>query len=409
MEDTMRATTVRVLLSVLAVIAGACGEAPSPASPPAQAPAAASPQLHGVKMYLNQDNLQARYPSYDTLVSEMRQGGVDAVFTTLYEGRTAFYDSRIITNRDKAIDLARLRESARKQNVTFGAICQIFYDADTLAERKDLVPIDQHGSGEFVNWQTLVCPSDPAYRQYKLSIVKEIATTVRPDVVSLDFMRFPTTWEIIPADAKPESIRNYCFCDRCMRSFQDTTKVAIPPALDTVPKRASWILANHNETWVKWKTDLITSFVDDAAREVRAIDPAIQVSVHVVPWAQSVFANALLWNAAQDVAALSRHVDYLSPMIYHKLIGHPTDYIRSLTAELAEKTGRKILPSIQTAEIVKEGQVSTAEFKQSLEYSLAAPSAGTLIFHWGELRPDDQAPAVRREKSAVFKATAGSR
>jgi hypothetical protein len=397
----MRLTAVRVLLFVLAVLAGACrGEAPAPASLPA--PPAATSQLHGVKMYLNQDNLQARYPSYDGLVSELRTGGVDAVFTTLYEGRTAFYDSRIIPNRDQSIDLARLRESARTQNVTFGAICQIFYDADTLAERKDLVPVDQHGSGEFVNWQRLVCPSDPGYRQYKLSIVKEIATTVRPDVVSLDFM-------IIPAAAKPEAIRNYCFCDRCMRSFQDTTKVAIPPALDSVPKRAAWILANHNDTWVTWKTSLITSFVEEAAREVRAIDPAIQVSVHVVPWAESVFANALLWNAAQDVAALARHVDYLSPMIYHKLIGHPTDYIRTLTAELAAKTGKQILPSIQTAEIVKEGQLSVAEFKQSLDYALAPPSAGMLIFHWGELRPDDQAPALRREKAAVLKAASHAR
>ena len=63
--------------------------------------------------------------SYDTLVSEMRQGGVDAVFTTLYEGRTAFYDSRVIPNRDKAIDLARLRESARKQNVPESTIAAI--------------------------------------------------------------------------------------------------------------------------------------------------------------------------------------------------------------------------------------------------------------------------------------------
>ena len=291
----------------------------------------------------------------------------------------------------------------------FGAICHVFYDADTLAARPDLVPIDQHGSGEFVNWQRLVCPSDPAYRQYKLSIVKEIASTIRPDVVSLDFMRFPTTWEIIPADATPASLRNFCFCDRCVRGFQQAASVVVPSSLETVPKRAAWILANHHAAWVRWKTGLITSFVAEAAREVRAIDPAIEVSVHVVPWAESVFDNALVWNAAQDVAALAGHVDYLSPMIYHKLIGRPTEYIRTLTAELAAKTNRRILPSIQTAEIVKEGQVSAEEFKQSLDYALAPPSAGTLIFHWGELRPDDQAPALRREKSATFKAAAEAR
>jgi hypothetical protein len=399
----VRATAVAVLCFVLSVSSG-CGQGPSTALAPAP-PA----QMHGVKTYLNQDNLQAKYANYDTLVSEMRQGGVDAVFTTLYEGRKAFYPSKIIAERDPAIDLARLRESAKKQNVKFGAICQIFYDADTLAQRPDLVPIDQHGSGEFVNWQRLVCPSDPAYRQYKLSIVKEIASTVRPDVVSLDFMRFPTTWEIIPADAKPESIRNFCFCDRCVRGFQQAASVVVPPALNTVPKRAAWILRNHNAAWVKWKTGLITSFVEEAAREVRAIDPTIEVSVHVVPWAESVFDNAIVWNAAQDVTALSRHVDYLSPMIYHKLIGKPTDYIRTLTAELATKTNRKILPSIQTAEIVKEGQLSADEFKQSLDNALAPPSAGTLIFHWGELRPDDQAPALRREKTAIFNAASQPR
>jgi uncharacterized lipoprotein YddW (UPF0748 family) len=399
----VRSLDASAICCALVTLAGAC----SHAAPPE--PAAAPAQIHGVKTYLNQDNLQARYPSYDTLVTELRQGGVDAVFTTLYEGRTAFYASQIIPNRDKAIDLAGLRESAKKQNVKFGAICQIFYDADTLAERKDLVPIDQHGSGEFVNWQRLVCPSDPGYRQYKLSIVKEIASTIRPDVVSLDFMRFPTTWEIIPADAKPASIRNYCFCDRCMRAFQETARVVVPPALRTIPTRAAWILANHNAEWVTWKTGVITSFVEEAAREVRAIDPAIEVSVHVVPWAESVFDNALVWNAAQDVTALSRHVDYLSPMIYHKLIGRPTDYIRTLTAELATKTKRKILPSIQTAEIVKEGQLSADEFKQSLDNALASPSAGTLIFHWGELRPDEQAPALRREKREIFKAAAERR
>jgi len=399
----VRSLAARALCCALVTLASACSQAAP------TAPASTPTSIHGVKTYLNQDNLQARYPSYDTLVTELRQGGVDAVFTTLYEGRTAFYASQIIPNRDKAIDLARLRESTKKQNVKFGAICQIFYDADTLAQRPDLVPIDQHGSGEFVNWQRLVCPSDPGYRQYKLSIVKEIASTIRPDVVSLDFMRFPTTWEIIPADAKPESIRNFCFCDRCVRSFQQATSLVVPPTLDTIPKRAAWILANHNAAWVTWKTGLITSFVEEAAREVRAVDPAIEVSVHVVPWAESVFDNALVWNAAQDVTALSRHVDYLSPMIYHKLIGRPTDYIRTLTAELATKTKRKILPSIQTAEIVKEGQLSADEFKQSLDNALASPSAGTLIFHWGELRPDDQAPALRREKREIFKAAAERR
>jgi hypothetical protein len=381
-----------MLLGVLVVGSSGCRTA----DPPAPA------LMHGVKMYLNQDGLQARYPSYDTLVRDLRTAGVDALFTTLYEGRTAFYDSRILAKRDPAIDLGRLRSSARAGNVRFGAICQIFYDADTLADRPDLVPIDQHGSGEFVNWQRLVCPSDPAYRDYKLSIVEEVARTMRPDVVSLDFMRFPTTWEIIPPDSTPAAMRNFCFCDRCVRAFQQAASVTVPPDLDTVPKRAAWILSTHPTAWVTWKTGLITTFVEEAARRVRAIDPAIEVSVHVVPWTEATFDNALVWNAAQDVTALARHVDYLSPMIYHKLIGRPVEYVRTLTRELAAKTNRRILPSIQTAEIVKEGQLSADEFRQALDLALEPPSSGTLIFHWGELRLDAEAPALKKEKAAIF-------
>lgn len=377
-----------------AILAGCVASAPS------------AEQILGVKLYLNQENLQGRYPSYDTLIGELRAGGFNTLFTTPYEGRKAFYQSAILPDRDAAIDVKTLRDSARRQNVRFGAICQIFFDADTLAARPDLVPVDQHGDSTFVNWQKLVCPSDQAYREYKLSIVKEVARTIRPDVISLDFMRFPTTWEIIPPDTPPDHIRNYCFCDRCLTRFQREHSVDIPKDRTTTPQKAEWILATHNAEWVKWKTGLITSFVEEAARDVRAIDPRIEISVHVLPWSAATFDNAIVWNGGQDVAALGAHVDYLSPMIYHKLIGHPAEYIRALTAELAAKSHTAVLPSIQAAKILGEQEIPSEEFRQSLAYALQPPSSGTLIFQWESLRPDDNASGLRREKQEIVRAAA---
>lgn len=370
-------------------------------------PAPASTSLRGVKLYLNQENLQAHYPNYDTLVDELGAVGLNALFTTVYEGRTAFYQSAVLPKRDPAIDVAKLRDSARRKGMRFGAISHIFFDADTLAERPDLSPVDQHGDSSFVNWQKLICPSDRDYRQYKLSIVKEVAATLRPDVISLDFMRFPTTWEIIPPATAPDHIRNFCFCDRCLTGFQRQSSVTIPPALNTVPAKAQWILANHRAAWVAWKTGLITSFVEEASRAVRAIDPAIRISVHVVPWGQATFDNAAVWNAGQDPAALGAHVDYLSPMIYHKLIGHPVDNVGALTAELAAKSGRTVLPSIQAAQILTEGEVPAEEFRRSLALALQPPSGGTLIFQWEPLRPDAAAPPLRQHKRDIL--TAASR
>ncbi len=399
-NDTCRALGVRQLcLSAGVLLALAGGTASAERGGAAGTDGSRS---HGVKLYLNQDDLQARYPDYDRLIRELRQGGVDALFTTVYEGKTAFYASQVLSgrqSRDRRGEAAAQRPRGR---VTFGAICHVFFDAETLATRPDLVPVDQNGDGRFVNWQTLVCPSDAAYRAYKLDVVREVARTLRPDVLSLDFMRFPTTWEIIPATARAQELRNFCFCERCLGAFQSASGVAIPAGLDTTPKKAAWVLREHGRAWEQWKTATITSFVAAASRAVREIDPGIRISVHVVPWLEQVFDRGLVRVAGQDVAALAPYVDLLSPMIYHKLIGRPLEEIRALTAELQHKSGRAILPSIQAAQIEAEGELDADEFRTALEAALASPSAGVLVYQWRELMLDEKAPELRRQKSRIF-------
>ena len=239
-----------------------------------------------------------------------------------------------------------------------------------------------------------------------ISIVKEIAESIQPDVISLDFMRFPTTWEIIPPGTPRDGIRNFCFCDRCLTSFQQQSGVTVPTDLPARDRKAAWILAHHDAEWVTWKTSVITSFVGEASRAVRQAAPDMKVNIHVLPWSEATFQNAIVWNGGQDVAALAPFVDYLSPMIYHKLIGQPAEYVGTLTAELARKTHKAILPSIQAAKILGEREIPADEFRQTLSLALQAPSEGTLIYHWPELRVDGGASALRREKNAIFRAAA---
>lgn len=403
-RDTFRTPVMRCGRAVAGICLAVSIAGPATA---VDGPVADGPRIHGVKLYLNQNDLQARYPDYDSLVAELRGGGVDALFTTVYEGKTAFYASRVLPQRNPAVDVEKLRRSARTGRMVFGAICHIFFDADTLTGRPDLVPLDQYGDGRFVNWQTFVCPSDAAYRAYKLEVVREVARTLHPDILSLDFMRFPTTWEIIPADAEPGALRNFCFCDRCLSAFQRATGVVIPPELETTSQRADWILRQHGQAWERWKTETITSFVAEASRLVREIDPTIRISVHVVPWREQVFDRGLLRVAGQDVVALAPHVDYLSPMIYHKLIGRPLEDIAALTAELHRKSGRAILPSVQAAQIESEGELTADEFRAALAAALAPPSAGVLVYQWKELMPVEKAGELHRQKSRIFREAGG--
>ena len=85
-----------IAIAFCGVMAAACGGSPPVEGPSVEGPA----QMHGVKMYLNQEGLQARYPDYDTLAGELQDAGVDALFTTPYEGKTAFYASEILPERE---------------------------------------------------------------------------------------------------------------------------------------------------------------------------------------------------------------------------------------------------------------------------------------------------------------------
>ncbi|MDP2877185.1 MAG: hypothetical protein Q8O00_13435, partial [Holophaga sp.] len=186
--------------------------------------------------------------------------------------------------------------------------------------------------------------------------------------------------------------------------FQKQAGLTLPKELDTTPKKAQWILAGHAQAWERWKTGTITSFVAAASKAVKAIDPKIKISVHVVPWTQATFEGGITRIAGQDVKALGKHVDYLSPMLYHKLIGQPIPYIHTMTAELQRQSGKGILPSLQFAQVEAEGEVSPAEFKEALGHALQAPSSGTLLYHWGELRLDASSPSIRKDKHMIFKA-----
>jgi uncharacterized lipoprotein YddW (UPF0748 family) len=369
----------------------------------AEKPDSSRSKICGVKAYFNFGDTKAQYPNYNILIDDLKHAGVNALFTTLYEGKQAFYKSDILPSRDTTIDMNKLRALAQKKGVLFGTICQIFYDPDIIEQRRDLIPIDQNGDTSYVNWQKLICPTDKAYRSYKLSIVKEIAATVHPDIISLDFIRYPATWELIPRNTAPKDLRNFCFCNRCLSQFQKTYALVIPENLRTIPQKAQWILHNHRVTWEQWKAANITSFVQEARREIKAIDPTIKVSIHLIPWSERTFQNALLWIVGQDVTALAEYTDYFSPMIYHKLIGFPNDYIHTLTSELYEKTQKSILPSIQTAQIDSEGDISPEEFQQSLNFAFLSPSCGTLIFCWDDLFMRENAtPSIRSEKNKIL-------
>lgn len=345
-----------------------------------------SGSIHGMKVYFSQSETRKKYQNdFPKLAADLKAVGVNTIFTTVYEGRKAFFPSRVFRWSDPDLNLLELRRVMKQNNIRFAAICQIFYDPDIVLNRDDLIPVDSYGNNVYVDWQKMVCPTDKEYRLYKLSIVKEVAKKFQPDILCLDFMRYPTTWELVLPNEKPDQLREFCFCNRCLSLFIQKYSLVFPDSLTETAQKASWILENHGEKWTAWKVENITRFVKSVRSAIEKIDPNIKILVHTVPWSGEQFNQAILRVAGQDVKALTPYVDYFSPMIYHKMIGQDAEFIHDLTAELYETTRKPILPSIQVEASGEFQDFTPNEFEQALVYALMTPSAGAVVFNWENL------------------------
>jgi hypothetical protein len=343
-------------------------------------------KLYGIKIYFNNSEIQSVYKNnYQKIIFEAKETGFNVLFTTAYEGKESFYQSSILNWKNKSIDLKNIRKMAKENGLKFAAICQVFFDPDYADERPDLIPVDSKGNNKYVNWQKMVCPSDSKYRSYKLNIIKEVLEELKPDIISLDFIRYPSTWEMYKIKDNQDSLREFCYCKRCLMKFTKTMGIKIPRNLKVLQDTSSWINKNYHLEWTKFKCRLITDFIKNVKVLLKSYEN-VKLAVHILPWKTEVFNNALIEIAAQDIGNIARYSDYLSPMIYHKLIGAEPEYISGIVNEMSGKIKKKIiLPGLQIQKIGNEEKIAGSEFKSVLENALKEPSGGFVLYNWNNL------------------------
>jgi len=362
-----------------------------------------SDPIRGMKVYFNQFETRKKYQNdFPKLAADLKSVGVNTIFTTVYEGQKAFYPSHVIRQSDPKLNLIDLRRVLKENNIRFAAVCQIFYDPDIVLSPDDLIPVDRHGNNVYVDWQRMVCPTNKEYRLYKLSVVKEVARKFQPDILCLDFMRYPTTWELVLPNEKSDQIRDFCFCDRCLSLFTQKYFLTFPDSLTETAQKATWILENHGKQWTGWKVENITRLVKSVRLAVEKIDPNIKILVNTVPWSSEQFDLVILRIAGQDIKALTPYVDYFSPMIYHKMIGKDAEFVHELTVELYETTHKQILPSVQVEASGEFQDYTPNEFEQALVYALMTPSAGAIVFNWENLVQIGTNDSDRQERRLVL-------
>ncbi len=291
--------------------------------------------------------------------------------------------------------------AARHRKLGVYVIAPIFFNPQALASQPELWAITGYGERARDDWVEFVCPSRPEYRRNRVEWIKRIVSEVQPDGISIDFIRYFIFWEKVGPNDTLDPLRSSCFCPHCLRAFETGERLTIPKKLTKTQEQARWIVTNHLPEWSEWKCRTITSMVETIARETRAIKPTVKLVVHLVPWREKDFNGGWKTIVGQDVTALSRFVDVLSPMCYAHMVRQDAAWIHAVVEDVQRRgAGRAVIPAIQVKEAYRPEIMTAGEFREQLSQALLPPSQGVAFWEWPALEKDSQKREILRSVAA---------
>ncbi len=247
-----------------------------------------------------------------------------------------------------------------------------------------------------------VCPTHKDYRTQRLTLLetwlKDGGQDWPIDGVWLDFIRYPGRWE----QAEPD-IPDTCYCERCLKQFQDESGINIPENLTTVVQKADWIQDTKPLEWMNWKKEQIVSFVRETRSliDTFAADRNFKLGVFLVPWFKSDHSTMLSSHIAQDAELFAPYTDVFSPMVYHEMVGQSVNWIGEISDYFSEMTGKTLWPIIQSHDISGEefGKVIDAVSRSDADGLLVYSYKGMQQEHWPELGKYQQKQNLIRNPS----------
>lgn len=276
----------------------------------------------------------------------------------------------------------------RAQGVRVFAEFNTLHVAGFLEQHQDAAPVGKDGrvSPPPDGWQG-ICPSHEAYRKSRMDAFRSLLRDFEVDGVWLDYHHAHASWE----QAVP-NLPDTCFCERCLRRFQEDTGVTLPDA--AAADQARLLLTTHKGAWVRWRCDLMTDWVREFREILDATRPGALLGTFHNPWTDEDHGGARLEKLAIDLRAQAAYVDVFSPMPYHARFGHAADpaWISRQVAWLGRALGiegrpgerHRIWPIVQVSDWGEP--VPLEQVAAVLDHGSRLPATGVMVFAWGGLR-----------------------
>lgn len=289
------------------------------------------------------------------------------------------------------------REELAKRGISVYLIFPVFNNEEAISEDSTLYAITNSGNRAQQEWLRFVCPSRSAYREYLNEKMTDVISELKPDGVSIDFIRQFVYWEKIYPYRDPSGIEKACYCDSCLARFEREYEKEIPAGTVTTLEKAAWIERNCPAEWDEFRCGLITSMVSELSETAHRACVDISVNLHIVPWRSADFGNAIIKVASQDVAKMKEYTDFISPMCYSQMVDRDSKWISDVVKDMDLKAGGMVIPSIQVWPYYIDRPMDNGEFRNCLREALMPPSRGVIFFSWPLFEKDSSRMDVVRQ------------
>lgn len=258
--------------------------------------------VEGRGIWIDANSIPTDDKAMAAFVDELNKMHMNVLFPeTLRRGYT-IYPSKLDTQdpKFKGYDpLAALIREAHARGMEVHPWVWVFrqgYSKDKgpiLTEHPEWLAVNKWGESLSANGGYWICPSIPEARNYLISIFSEISKNYDIDGLHLDYIRYENQF---PAA--------YCYNTSCREKYK--AQCGVDP-MEIQPLTEQFV------SWGLWREDLVNSFVQNVAQNVRAINPKIKISAAVGSFPDQARIS-LLQNWVNWVD--NKWVDFLAPMDY---------------------------------------------------------------------------------------------
>jgi hypothetical protein len=331
------------------------------------------------------------------VVEQLRASGVTTVFCRA---------DNLFTDAAAGRNLREFRKLLAGAGIKFYLTAPVFCDPEATRKDPGLLGMGHLGNpskAPGVEWNSFVCPARPEYRKQRMAGIVDQVRELRPDGLSLDFIRYFVYWETVRPDQTGASIEKFCFCDYCLGLMSTELGLRFPADAVTRQAKAAWVLASHREEWTAWKCEKITSMVRETAAAAHRIIPELRISLHGIPWMEQEYDGGRRVIAGQDLKKLTAYVDVFGPMCYFQMLQRPPEWVHDVAVDYFRQTGKPPLPSVQASRSNRNEGAAADAFRRHLLAGLESPSSGINLFSWDQLSRDSEKLDILRRVLAEAK------